>query len=55
MNERAPFREAGSPLGSHQIFHLGVFASGNKWEEESQAGVYADKLSEKSSVGCLEI
>lgn len=41
--------------GSHQIFHLGVFDSGNELEEESQAGVYADKLSEKSSLGYLEI
>lgn len=41
--------------GSHQIFCLGVFDSGNELEEESQAGVYADTLSEKSSLGYLEI
>lgn len=54
MNEKAALKEADT-LSSHHIFHLGVFDSGNEWEEESQAGVYPDKLSEKSSLGYLEI
>lgn len=39
---------------SHQFFHL-VFDSGNELEEERQAGVAPDKLSEQSSLGYLEI
>lgn len=54
MKKRAALGDS-CPLGSHQIFHLGVFDSGNEPEEESQAGVCTDKLSEKNSLGCLEI
>lgn len=42
------------PAVSHQFFHL-VFDSGNELEEERQAGVAPDKLSEQSSLGYLEI